>query len=278
MRTLRLTQQPAPGFVGDRHSPELAPVDVGDAVVPRQPLVDERVVGVQEIHDAAVFAHDAVEEERRLFLHRLPKVVVEIGEGFQIRNGVLEIAQVQPLLGEVGDQRLRSRVCQHPLDLLFEHGGIFQLALARERQQLVVGKAAPEKERQPRRQREVVQPIDGVRRELRRVGFEAHQELRTRENELKRRLDAAIEGAAAGHAARPRDRSPSACRRSSCRRDGGKPPRASDDSILRGAQATSSAGAGRLADEDLAARGGIARAGRGRTDLRSSGDPPMDRP
>ena len=87
---------------GDLHAAELAAVDVGNAVMPRQPLVDERVVGIQQIHDAAVFAHDAVEEQRRLFLHRLTQVVVEIGERTEIRAGVLEIAQVQPLLGEVG--------------------------------------------------------------------------------------------------------------------------------------------------------------------------------
>ena len=93
------------------------------------------------------------------FLHRLAKVVVEIREGFKIRIGALEIAQVQPLLGEVGDERLRARIGQHPLDLLLQHDRVLQLALARERQQLLVREAAPEKEGQARRQREVVQPI-----------------------------------------------------------------------------------------------------------------------
>ena len=42
-----------------RHAAEVAAVDVGNAVVPRQPLVDERVVGRQQIEHAAVLAHDA---------------------------------------------------------------------------------------------------------------------------------------------------------------------------------------------------------------------------
>ena len=149
--------------------------------MPRQPLIDERVVGIQEIHHAAVLTHDAVEEQGCLVLHRLPKVVVEIGEGFQVRNGVLEISQVQPLLGEIGDERLGSRVSQHSLDLLFEHDGLFQFALARERQQLVVRQTAPEKEGQSRRQRKVVQPI-------RRVGarFAGSVSKRTRNSGLAR--------------------------------------------------------------------------------------------
>ena len=40
-----VAQQPAARLVGDRHAAEVAAVDVGDAVVARQPLVDERVVG-----------------------------------------------------------------------------------------------------------------------------------------------------------------------------------------------------------------------------------------
>ena len=37
--------------------------DVRNAVVPREPLVDERVVGGDQVEHAAVFADDAVEEE-----------------------------------------------------------------------------------------------------------------------------------------------------------------------------------------------------------------------
>ena len=44
-RMLPWPEQPLPRLVGDRHAAELAAVDVRDAVVPREPLVDERVVG-----------------------------------------------------------------------------------------------------------------------------------------------------------------------------------------------------------------------------------------
>ena len=42
-----------------RDATEAAAVDAGNAVMPRQPFVDERVVGVQEIHDAAILADRA---------------------------------------------------------------------------------------------------------------------------------------------------------------------------------------------------------------------------
>ena len=136
------------------------------------------------------------------------------------------------------DQRLGSRIGQHSLDLLLQHDGIFQLALAGERQQLLVGNAAPQEERQPRSQREIVQPIRRVRRKVRRIGFEAEQELRARQNELQRRFDSAIEGVAAGHARAASSievhQRVDAC---SCPRGGGTPPAPSDDRILSGAGA-----------------------------------------
>ena len=51
--------------------------DVRDAVVPREPLVDERVVGGQQVEHAAILADDAVEEQLGLALHRLGQRVVE---------------------------------------------------------------------------------------------------------------------------------------------------------------------------------------------------------
>ena len=90
----------------------------------RQPLVDERVVGVQQVEHAAILAHDAVEEQLGLALEGLPQVVVEVGEDEQIGIPVAQLAQEQPLSGEVGDQRLRSRIGEHPPDLPLQDGGI----------------------------------------------------------------------------------------------------------------------------------------------------------
>ena len=70
-----------------RHAAELRAVDVRDSVVLRQPLVDERVVRLQQIEDAAVFLDDAGEEQFGLALERVAQVVVEIREQIHDRLG-----------------------------------------------------------------------------------------------------------------------------------------------------------------------------------------------
>ena len=57
------------------------------------------------------------------------RFVVEVGEHGLDRRGALEIAQLQPLAGEVVDERLRPRIGEHALHLLLEHGRVVQLAL-----------------------------------------------------------------------------------------------------------------------------------------------------
>jgi hypothetical protein len=44
----------------------------------RQTLVDERVVGGQQIEDAAILAQDALEEQLGLALETLPQLVVPV--------------------------------------------------------------------------------------------------------------------------------------------------------------------------------------------------------
>ena len=51
-----------------RHAAELRAVDVRDAVVLGQPLVDEGVIRGQQIEDAAILVDDAVEEQLDLAL------------------------------------------------------------------------------------------------------------------------------------------------------------------------------------------------------------------
>ena len=130
-----------------------------------QALVQERVVGVQQIEHAAILADDALEEQLGFPLEGLPQVVVEVKEHLRTRPEPGHIADVQPLTGEVADQRLRARVGEHPLDLLLEHAGLMQRLLLRDVQQLVVRDAAPQEERQPRRQLQIVDAIGRIRRD-----------------------------------------------------------------------------------------------------------------
>ena len=93
----------------------------------------------------------------------LAQVVVEVREDVRVGLEASQVAQVQPLAGEVAAQGARALVLEHAPDLLFEHGRILQLAGRRDRQQLIVGNAAPDEERQPRRELEIADAI-GSRR------------------------------------------------------------------------------------------------------------------
>ena len=113
-----MAEQPAAWIAGgETDAPRARAVDVRDAVVPGEPLVHEREVGVEEVDDAAVLLDDRAEEQLGLALKRLPQVAVEVR---RIGSGVFQLAQEQPLAGEVGDERLGPRIRQHPAHLPFE--------------------------------------------------------------------------------------------------------------------------------------------------------------
>ena len=92
---------------------EVAPVDVRDAVVLGKPLVQEGVVGAQEIEHAAILPEHAFEEHLGLAAERLTQVVVEIWEQTVDGPRALQVAKIQPLGGEVVDERLGTLVGQH---------------------------------------------------------------------------------------------------------------------------------------------------------------------
>ena len=100
-----LAEQPVACGVAHAHATELAPEDAVDAVVASEAFVDERVVAVHQVEDAAVLSQHALEEEFGLTLKRLTKVVVEIREQVRVRDDAAKVAQVQPLPGEVVDER-----------------------------------------------------------------------------------------------------------------------------------------------------------------------------
>ncbi len=143
-----LAEDASPHVGGDRHAPELRAVDVWDAVVPGEAIVDEGVVGGQQIENAPILTNHAVEQQLGLTPERLPKVVVEVRKVVVVRDDILQVAQLQPLTGEVVDQRRRLGIGEHPLHLLVQHGGTAERALRRHLQQRVVRNAAPQEEGQ----------------------------------------------------------------------------------------------------------------------------------
>ena len=171
-----------------RDAPEVAAVDVRDPVVAGQPLVDERVVRGQQLHDAAVLADDAVHEQLGLPPEALAQLVVEVGEVARRRDVAAQVAQHQPLAGEVVHERPRPRVVQHAPDLALEHHAAGAAGRARPRSAAVVRHRAPEEERQPRRQLEVRHRRRGLGGGQRRLGPE--EELRVGQDQPQAVLDA----------------------------------------------------------------------------------------
>ena len=77
-----LAQQPAAAVEVRAEPPaaEMRAVDVRDAVVLRQSLVQERVVGGHQVDDVAVLAEHALEQQLGLARERLAQLVVPVGE------------------------------------------------------------------------------------------------------------------------------------------------------------------------------------------------------
>ena len=213
----RLAEQPPAVLVGQRHAPEVAAVHAGNPVVARELLVEKRRVRRQQLHDAAVGLQLIVEEQLRLAHERRAQVVVEPGK---LRVGIgrqqPDVARLQPLAEEVVHQRgARARIGEHAPHLLIEDAAHrCSLPANRQIEQLIVGNAAPEKERQTRRELDIGQTIGGARRHRVGIGFDAEQEIRADQQPLERRANAAVE-AAVGTRASDRSRAASAHRRSS---------------------------------------------------------------
>ena len=191
-----LTQQPAARTAGrKRDAPEIAPLHVGDAVVLGQPSVQERVIGGQQLEHAAVLTQDAVQKELRFPMEAASQRFVEIGKQELVRFLRFDVAEVQPLRGEVRHHRFRTRIRQHAGDVPLEHHTVLQLSARRRAQQLVVRNAAPEKKRQARGELEIADAIGRAGREVRRLLFDAEEKLRAHQHAFDGSLNAAIESA-----------------------------------------------------------------------------------
>ena len=109
-----------------------------------QPFVDERVVRAQQIEHAPIFAEDAVDEEFGFLAERLTKIVIEVRIIAHIGADRLQVAQPEPLSGEVTREIVRARIGEHAAGLFLEHVRPVQLTANGCVEQFVIGDAAPE--------------------------------------------------------------------------------------------------------------------------------------
>ena len=155
----------------------------------RQPFVQERVIGVEEVKDAAILAKNAADKKFCLALHGLAEVIVEIGKGAGIRRDGAQVTQEEPLIGETGHKRLRARIGEHALYLPFEFGGCAEIGS----QKFVIGNARPQKKREPRGQFNIADAINRTRGKARGLGLDAEKKLRIGKNQTQGTLDAGFE-------------------------------------------------------------------------------------
>ena len=152
----------------------------------RQPLVDERVVGAEELEQTPILQHQMVEEELRLAAHRCLKLFVEVWVGPYVRMHLVEVGQPEPLGRETRRQRLRPGVPQHPPHLPCEDVGLREPALVGQLQKRRVGSARPQEEGQTGRQIVVCDGEALGRPQVDGWLFEAEHEARAREDTLQR--------------------------------------------------------------------------------------------
>ncbi len=187
-----------PRWLSERqdHAAEAETLDVGNAVVPCEPLVEERIVGTQQIERAAILANHALDEHLGLDAKRLPQGIVEVGKRLLHRDRRRQVAQEEPLPGEVAHERGEPIVGHHAADLAIEHGRVAQPPLFRQPQQFLVGNAAPQEKREPRGELDITDAIRRIGRNARWIGFDAQQELGADEQTLQRVIDAFIKATA----------------------------------------------------------------------------------
>ena len=142
-------------------------------------------------------------------------------------------------------------------------------------EQLVVGDAAPEEERQPRRELEIGDAVRCVRREALRIPFHAEEELRADEDRRQRHLDAGVESVSGRLGARLLEQIERALQVGvGDRPPVGAPHQRCQDFSGRGVFVVRT---GRLRDEEAAARRRVAGPCRGvRTDDRNRIDRRLD--
>ena len=90
--------------------------------MPGQPLVGKRVIGSQEFQRRPVLAEDVLKDQLGFAAHVGRELRVEFGKRSRIGRGQFQIAQPEPLAGEILDKRRILGVAEHPPHLGMQLG------------------------------------------------------------------------------------------------------------------------------------------------------------
>lgn len=162
-------------------------VGTGDAVVVSEGAIQISELAVDEIEKIAIFVENFPDEELRLPAHRGENFIVHHGELQSVGLLAIESADIEPLESEIVHQVRGFGIVQHSLHLGSANGGIGQLMLSGEPQELIVRHAAPEKVRKPGCELVVIEVVSRDACDV--VALDPEQEGRGNENRLQRDAD-----------------------------------------------------------------------------------------
>ena len=118
--------------------------------MPRQPLVEDRPIGMDEFRDTSILGKHLAEERLRLLRHRPHQKRIKLAIQVRVGRGCIDLPQFEPLSREVLDEALQTLVAKHPVNLGTQHRRLAQFASGGERGQFLIGQRGPEEIRQPR--------------------------------------------------------------------------------------------------------------------------------
>lgn len=157
--------------------------------MPGEAAVEHREIGGDEVGEAQVVAEDFGEEQLSLAEHRDFQHVIELGVENVAGHGEVDVAQAEPLAGEVFGEGGGFRMIEQALDLRAERRGLREFALFGEREQFFVRHGAPEEIGEAAGEREVVEPAGRLAQE---------EEIGREQNGPEGRADGLLEGALLG--------------------------------------------------------------------------------
>src|SRR5262249_18750727 len=147
----------------------------------------------QQLLHVLVFEQDAPQEEVDFCREVLAQLGVEFGEDLLVPIEFIYLKEIEPAEREIRHQRLGLRSGQHTPHLGVQHAGTLQFALVRKLEQLIVGGALPQEERQTRGQLQIAQRIEF--RLFLRPGDSAVEKIRAHQNRSYHLFDPGVESA-----------------------------------------------------------------------------------
>ena len=118
--------------------------DAGDVVVPGEAVVQHGPIGVEEVGDVEVLCEDLGEEAAGLGEHGGLEGIVIFRIELLVGRGGVDVAQGQPLVGEVAHEALRAAIGEESVGLGAQGGGLQQRTGLGHPAEFVIRCGAPE--------------------------------------------------------------------------------------------------------------------------------------